>query len=68
MNDLIKALQIFAKYADEKWPTNCSHDELAIMGIHIDDVSDEDVARLKELDFIWAVSDEYFYSFRFGSA
>lgn len=68
MEDLIKALQIFLKYANEKWPTNCSHDELAIMGINPAEVSDQDKAELKTLGFEYNDEEEYFYSFRFGSA
>jgi len=66
MEDLIKALQIFLKYGNEKWPTNCTHDELAIMGIEPKDVSPDDKAELERLGFIH--DDEYFFSFRFGSA
>jgi len=69
MKDLIEALQIFLKYADEEWPTNCSHDELTIMGVDKKDVSDADVDRLEELGFNWSDEDDgYFYSFKFGSA
>lgn len=68
MSNLIEALQIFLKYKDCKRPTNCSHDELAIMGIHKDEVSDDDFSRLENLGFLWDESDEYFFSFRFGSA
>ena len=66
MEDLIKALQIFLKYGNPKYPTNCSHDELAIMDIDPEDVSEEDKQALDKLGFI--VSDDYFLSFRFGSA
>ncbi len=69
MEDLIKALQIFLKYGNHKYPTNCSHDELAIMEISPTDVSKEDIEELEKLGFI--ISDEedgYFKSFKFGSA
>ena len=67
MKDLIEALTIFAKYRDEKWPTNCSHDELAIMAIGHDEVSEADRARLDQLGFLWSPSSECWISFRFGS-
>jgi len=68
MEDLIKALQIFLKYGNPNNPTNCNHDELAIMEIDPNKVSNEDKLSLEELGFI--VDDEYdcFISFRFGSA
>ena len=68
MKDLIEALQIFLKYKDERWPTNCSHDLLAIMSVTKDEVSPEDQARLEELGFFWDEGDGYWGSFRFGSA
>lgn len=68
MEDLIKALQIFLKYANEKWPTNCSHDELAIMGIEPSDVSTEDVAELEKLGFDINEEQDYFFSYKYGSA
>lgn len=67
MKDLIEALTIFLKYRNAQWPTNCSHDELAIMGITEDEVSAEDRARLDELGFLWG-SDDCWISYRFGSA
>ena len=30
MKNLIKALQIFLKYGNPKWPTHCEHDNLYI--------------------------------------
>lgn len=45
MNDLIKALQIFAKYTDAKYPTSCEHDIFYVQ-VSPDDVSDEDKAEL----------------------
>lgn len=68
MHRLIEALTIFADYADLEWPTNCSHDVLAIMGIERGQVSDEDHARLEELDFFWDEEEECYMSFHFGSA
>jgi len=68
MSDLIKALQIFLKYGDHKWPTCCSHDQLAIMEIEPEKVSDEDKKILNDLGFFVCEEDECFISFRFGSA
>jgi len=66
MNDLIEALQIFAKYIpDKRWPTWCEHDAL-----HVDCdpemVSDKDKKQLDKLSFI---PDDFegFMSFSFGS-
>jgi len=70
MEDLIKALQIFLKYGNSRWPTHCEHDQLTIMDIEPEKVSEEDTAELERLGFI--VCKEYgenmFISFRFGSA
>ena len=68
MDKLIKALQIFLKYSNEDSPTNCSHDQMAIMGIELGDVSDDDIKELDELGFFWSEGDECFISFQFGSA
>lgn len=68
MEDLIEALKIFLKYKNEKWPTNCSHDLLAIMTISQEEVSEEDKKRLEELGFMWMEEHECWGSFRFGSA
>ena len=68
MEDLIKALQIFLKYKNSKWPTHCEHDIMMIADIDEEEVSEEDVERLNKLGFWW--SDEYdcWTSSRFGSA
>jgi hypothetical protein len=68
MEDLIKALQIFLKYGNPSYPTNCSYDQLAIMEIEQDQVSDEDKTELERLGFFWSDEDECFISFKFGSA
>lgn len=69
MEDLIKALQIFVKYQPTtRNPTNCSHDELAIMGVDRGMVSDEDHAELERLGFYYSDEEEYYFSFRYGSA
>lgn len=68
MNDLIKALQILALYADpeDRWPTNCDHD---IFRVSIDPaiVSEEHKAELEELGFYADESIPGFCSYRFGS-
>ena len=68
MDDLIKALQILLKYGNPKWPTNCSHDVMAIMEIEPDKVSDEDIKELDRLGFFVSDEDGCFMSFKFGSA
>jgi len=68
MEDLIKALQIFLKYGNPGYPTNCTHDELWIMEINPEDVSKDDKETLDALGFFVDEYDECFKSFRFGSA
>ena len=68
MNDLIEALQIFAKYQNHKWPTYCEHDVLYVVGITPETVSQEDLRRLSELGFLPNDDCDGFESFRFGSA
>lgn len=68
MQDLIKALQIFAKYTATRWPTHCEHDMLRICGVSKDTMTAEDIAAAEALDFHWDSDEEYWYSFRFGSA
>lgn len=72
MNELIEALQIFAKYLTEddqanRWPTQCSHDTLTI-NVRADAVTDQaDRDRLAKLGFHRAPDEDCWYSFRFGS-
>lgn len=68
MEDLIKALNIFLKYGNPKYPTSCSHDELAIMEITKDMVSEKDIIELEELGFFWSEAEDCFISFKYGSA
>jgi len=68
MEDLIKALQIFLKYKNSDYPTNCSHDQLSIMDIDKSDVSENDKIELDRLGFFWSESEECFISFKYGSA
>lgn len=69
MKELIQALQILLKYAnDDRNPTHCEHDQLSICaGIELQSVSDEDIKKLDELGIFWSDEDECFISFRFGS-
>lgn len=64
MKDLIEALQIFLKYENPEYPTNCSHDELFV-NINPDLVSQEDKNKLKELGF--DPCENGFHSYKFGS-
>ena len=68
MEDLIRALQIFLKYGNHKYPTWCEHDCLHVCGIAYDDVSGDDRVELEELGFFWDTTEEGFMSYRFGSA
>ncbi len=66
MEDLIKALQIFLKNGNPHNPTHCEHDELTIVDISKEQVSDDDLKTLESLGFFY--DGEYFKSYRFGSA
>lgn len=68
MSDLIKALQIFLKYADPGWPTHCEHDVLTICGIDPSKVSEEDTEELEGLGFTVDEGNDCFISFKYGSA
>jgi hypothetical protein len=69
MKDLIEALQILLKYAnDDHNPTHCEHDQLYVgCDIEIEEVSKEDIDKLDELGFFWDEESYGFISFRFGS-
>ena len=66
MSNLIEALQIFLKYRDEQFPTQCEHDMLYV---HVDPsvVSGEDIKRLEEIGFFIAEELECFASYVYGS-
>lgn len=69
MRDLISALTIFLKYAnDDRCPTHCEHDVLYI-GCDIEEsaVSNDDIKKLDELGFFPSDEHEGFISYRFGS-
>lgn len=67
MEDLIKALQIFLKYDDVKYPIHCEHDVMYVCGYYYDAISKEDINALEELGFDWDDDMEHFYSFKYGS-
>jgi hypothetical protein len=67
MEDLIKALIIFLKYGNPKWPTHCEHDTLQV-NINPYIVSDEDKKLLADLDFFIDTEYDCFISYRFGSS
>jgi len=70
MKKLIKALKIFLKYGNPKYPTYCSHECLYV---EIDPklVSEDDIKKLRKLGFNPGEEDceEFsggFYSFHYG--
>tara|TARA_R110000796_G_scaffold221769_1_gene337945 strand:+ start:1796 stop:2008 length:213 start_codon:yes stop_codon:yes gene_type:complete len=69
MKDLIEALQILLKYAnDDRNPTHCEHDQLYVgCGIVYESLTKKEVDKLDELGFFWDDESEGFISFRFGS-
>jgi hypothetical protein len=69
MEDLIEALTIFLKYANNsRNPVCCIHDQFIICcDITLDKVSESDITRLQALGFFWSEYHESFTSFRFGS-
>jgi hypothetical protein len=67
LSAIIEALQIFQTYKDEDYPTCCEHDELMVLSVPPDDMSEEDRDRLDELGFEW-VEEGFWRSYRFGSA
>lgn len=66
MEDLIKALQIFLKYGNKKYPTSCEHDILYV-DVAPNIVSDKDKNTLDELGFFVDDENDCFYSFKYGS-
>ncbi len=69
MEDFIKALRIFEKYADDyhkKYPFCCDHDIIVFNGAGKNDVTPEDQEELQKLG--WDPYDDFgFCSYRFGS-
>jgi hypothetical protein len=68
MSELIKSLQIFLKYKNERRPTHCEHDILCVMGVTREEVSAEDAEALDALGFSWNEEYDCWATFRFGSA
>lgn len=66
ISELIEALQIFLKYGDIKYPTNCEHDKLSVC-ISPELISRKDVIKLEELSFTIDEDEDCFYSFTYGS-
>lgn len=66
MEDLIKALQIFLKYTNDKNPTYCC-DECLHVNVSPKAVTEEDIEKLNKLGFKENYEEECFYSFKFGS-
>jgi hypothetical protein len=68
MEELIEALQIFAKYSCTNYPTHCEHDIFMIAGVGENDMSAADVAAVQKIGFSW--NDEYssWISYKYGSA
>ena len=66
MEDLIKALQIFLKYGNKKYPTSCEHDMLYV-DVDPSIVSDKDKKTLDELGFFFDDENDCFASFKYGS-
>lgn len=60
---------ILGKYQKEtKWPTHCEHDVLYVVHVSEFAPTDAEVARLKELGFVWDGGADSWASFRYGSA
>jgi hypothetical protein len=66
MRDLVEALNIFLKYADYMYPTQCEKELLIIAGIDERDVLREDIERLEKLGFFWFDESKFFASYRYG--
>ncbi len=67
MEDLIKALQIFLKYGNPKYPFYCADEVLQVHEYNISIFSDEDIEELEELSFYWDEDNECFSSSKYGS-
>ena len=67
MKDLIEALNILSKYrTPDCHPTICTDAELYVC-VDYTKISEEDLARLKELGFVPDKDSGYMVSYRFGS-
>lgn len=68
MENLIKALSIFLKYQNNKYPTHCEHDIMMVASITQEEVSEEDIELLADLGFNWNYEYDCFTSYEYGSA
>jgi hypothetical protein len=50
LKEFAEAILILSKYTDKKYAISCSH-EIIIVQVSPDDVSDEDIDRLKKMSF-----------------
>ena len=66
MNKLIEALEIFLKYKDLEYPTDCKNDVLYIVGITNLEITIDDRNKLGELGFMW--DGNHWMSYKYGSA
>lgn len=66
LSDLVIAMNIFLKYGNPAYPTNCEHDELIVF-ISPSLVSEKDKGLLDGLGFFES-EDDCFKSFKYGSA
>ncbi len=69
MENLIKALQIFMRHGNVNYPTHCEHDIMYIMPNDPDNFTEEEIAELETLGFIYGEDDydEYsWYSYKYG--
>jgi hypothetical protein len=68
MSDLIKALQIFLKYGDPRWPSLCEHCMFLLVSYRDKEIiSEEDQKDLDKLGFIFIEEYGCWGSTRFGS-
>ena len=58
LSELREAIDILLKYGDTEYPTYCWEDELEIL-VNPNNISKEDLDRLKELHFVPAGLGEY---------
>jgi hypothetical protein len=63
MEKLIEALQIFLKYRNLTYPIHSIQDELLVVVITREEVSQEDVDKLNELGFRWSYENDCWSSF-----
>lgn len=68
MKELIEAFQIFLKYDNPDYPTNCEHDIMRVyLNIAYDTIDQDDIKKLAELSFSYDDDFGCFYSYKYGS-